>query len=229
MASIASNSFGPLAAHAFDIAGAADRQSVRYIESTWRSWLSRAEIRSTVVDRVFGAIGPDTVSRRQIRTLAEDIDSPDGRLTLLIAALVWGRGTANGRMRDPILRAITHSNRDDVLQKTTLLAGGGALADAYNAWTLPGLQAAFFTKWLWAATSLRPNTCCLVLDKRVWNSLGALGWNSLEAAGGQRDWGVRYAAYVDSMHECADKVGQGVTAEDLEYTLFRINGNLDAL
>ncbi|ORV23003.1 hypothetical protein AWB99_24005 [Mycolicibacterium confluentis] len=68
-----------------------------------------------------------------------------------------------------------------------------------------------------------------MLDKRVWNSLGALGWNSLEAAGGQRNWGVRYAAYVDAMHKCADEAGQGVTAEDLEYTLFRINGNLDAL
>ncbi|GAA4632025.1 hypothetical protein GCM10023114_12480 [Mycolicibacterium sediminis] len=71
--------------------------------------------------------------------MAEDIDSPSGRLTLLIATLVWGRGTANGRMRDPVLRAITHSNRDDVLQKTTLLARGGAVADPYNAWTLPGL------------------------------------------------------------------------------------------
>jgi hypothetical protein len=31
------------------------------------------------------------------------------------------------------------------------------------------------------------------------------------------------------VHECADHIGNGVTAEDIEYTLFRINGDPDAL
>jgi hypothetical protein len=187
------------------------------------------DLHGDVVDRIFGSIGPETVSRQQIRDLALDTDSSEGRLALLIGVLIWGRGTANGRMRKPILRAVTHANRDEVLKRTSQLAQGGSISDAYNAWTLPGLQAAFFTKWLWAATSLRPHTCCLVQDKRVWNSLGALGWDSLKAAGGDRDWGNRYAAYVKAVHDCADELGQGVTAEDIEYTLFRINGDLHAL
>jgi hypothetical protein len=229
MTDMASRLCAPLAPHAGKIAGSADRQSVRYVGSTWRSWLDRADLGSAVVDRVFGSLGAETVSRQQIRDLARDADSAEGRLALLIGVLVWGRGTANGRMREPILRAITHADRDKVLKRTADLAQGGPVADAYNAWTLPGLRAAFFTKWLWAATSLTPDSCCLVQDKRVWNSLGALGWNSLEAAAGQRDWGSRYAAYVKDVHECAGRIGKGVSAEDIEYTLFRINGNLDAL
>lgn len=218
-----------LAPHVQRIAGPADRQSVPYVASTWQSWLNLAKVSPSVSERVFAAIGPNTVTRSQIRTLARDANSADGRLALLIAALVWGRGTANGRMRDAIVRALTHSDRDAVLEQTARLAQQSATADAYNAWRLPGLQAAFFTKWLWAATSLRPHMCCLVQDRRVWKSLGALGWDSLEAAGGQRDWGLRYAAYVTAVHECAGEVGQGVSAEDIEYTLFRINGDPDAL
>jgi hypothetical protein len=34
---------------------------------------------------------------------------------------------------------------------------------------------------------------------------------------------------VNDVHECADRIGQGVSAEDIEYALFRINGNLDEL
>jgi hypothetical protein len=34
---------------------------------------------------------------------------------------------------------------------------------------------------------------------------------------------------VKDVHECAGGTGKGVSAEDIEYTLFRINGKLDAL
>src|SRR5262249_51736639 len=134
----------------------------------------------------------------------------------------------NGRMRDPIVRALTHRDRDKVLEQTAELAQQGAVADAYAAWTLPGLRAPFSTKWLWAASSLTPQSCCLIQDKRVWNSLGALGWDSLQASG-HRDWPSRYAAYVEDVHECARRLGESVTAEDIEYTLFRLNGQLAAL
>jgi hypothetical protein len=147
---------------------------------------------------------------------------------LLIATLIWGRGKKNGRMRDAIVRTLTHPNRDQVLEQTAELAQRSAVADAYAAWALPGLQAPFFTKWLWAASCLTPPSCCLVQDKRVWNSLGALGWDSL-AASGRRDWPSRYAAYVADVHECAGQIGKGVSAEDIEYTLFWINGKLDHL
>ena len=102
MTEMAARVCAPLAPHAGKIAGSADRQSVRYVASTWRSWLDRADVGAAVTDPVFSAIGPETTSRPQIRALAKDADSPDGRLALLIAVLISGRGTANGRMRDAI-------------------------------------------------------------------------------------------------------------------------------
>ena len=112
MSGMASHLCEPLAQHAAKIAGSADRQSVRYVSSTWRSWLALADVGPGVTDRVFSEIGPETVARSHIRTLARDADSADGRLALLIATLVWGRGTANGRMRDAIVRTLTHQDRD---------------------------------------------------------------------------------------------------------------------
>lgn len=226
MPGMASRLCEALAPHAEKIAGSADRQSVRYVPSTWRSWLALANVDPNVTDRVFSAIGPATVSRPQIRTLGQDSDSSGGRLALIIAVLVWGRGTANGRMRDAIVRALHHQDRDQVLKRTAELAQRGAVAGAYEAWTLPGLRAPFFTKWLWAASALTPQSCCLIQDKRVWNSLWALGWDSLQASG-RRDWPSRYAAYVVDVHECAREIAKGVSGEDIEYTLFRINGRLD--
>jgi hypothetical protein len=91
MSEMASRLYEPLAAHAPHIAGSADRQSVPYVASTWRSWLDRADVRPDVAHRVFDAIGSQTVSRPQIRVLAKDADSADGRLALLIAVRV-GKG-----------------------------------------------------------------------------------------------------------------------------------------
>lgn len=166
MTGMASRLCEPLAPHAEKIAGSADRQSVRYVPSTWRSWLTRGDVSPDVTDRVFSAIGPETVARSHIRTLARHVDSADGRLALLIATLVRGRGTTNGRMRDAIVRALTHQDRDQVLKQTAELAQRGAVADAYAAWRLPGLRAPFFTKWLWAASSLTPQSCCLIRTSR---------------------------------------------------------------
>lgn len=210
------------------IVGSADRQSVDYVKSTWESWLDRADVGDEVVSRVFAAIGSDTVSRQQLRSLAKDADSADDRLVLLIATLIWGRGKSNGRMRDAILRTLDTGDgrRDEVLMQTAQRAREGKAADAYRAWALPGLQAAFFTKWLWAASSTEPGRCCLVQDKRVWNSLGAMDWDS-RTASGRRDWPSRYAAYVRDVHSCANSLG--ISAEDVEYALFKIDGDLEKL
>jgi hypothetical protein len=161
MSEMAARLYEPLSPHAEKIAGSADQQSVRYVPSTWHTWLALGDLSPVVTERVFSEIGPDTVSRSEIRSLAKDAASTDGRLALLIAVLVWGRGTANGRMRDAIIRTLTHPLRDQVLRQTAELAQRNAVAEAYAAWTLRGLQAAFFTKWLWAASSLRPEICCL--------------------------------------------------------------------
>ena len=141
----------------------------------------------------------------------------DGKITIRqlerITARLAPELEATRRERDAIVRALTHQDRDHVLKQTAELAQRGAVADAYAAWKLPGLRAPFFTKWLWAASSLTPQSCCLIQDKRVWNSLRALGWDSLRASG-QRDWPSRYAAYVADVHECARQIGNGVSAEE---------------
>jgi hypothetical protein len=184
----------PLVPHRDRIAGCADRQSVPFIESTWRRWLDLGNIDTDVVERVLASVGPERVPREQVRVMASHTATADDCLALLIAALVWGRGKRNARMRDPIVRTLTHPNCGEVLAETADLAQAGRVAQAYKAWTLPGLQAAFFTKWLWAATASTPDRCCLVLDSLVWRTLRTFGWNSLEAAGGSRSRAMRYAA-----------------------------------
>lgn len=230
----------PLRPYAKRITGSADRQSVEYIQSTWRSWLERADVDDSVTQKVFDSIGPDSVTRPQLRAIAQKADSPEGRLALLIAVLIWGRGKRNGRMRDHIVYALTNPRRDHVLEETAGLAGQGKIAEAYRAWTLPGLRAAFFTKWLWAASSgsaepdrggrrpLRREHCCLVLDARVCKSLGAFEWDS-RVASGRRDRPARYAAYVRDVHQCARQLGHNTSAEDVEFILFWMNGDRDKL
>ena len=212
------------------IAGSADRQSVDYVQSTWLSWLNRAGVSDPVMQTVFSSISDSTVTRPQLRAMAKRDDSPDDRLALLIAVLVWGRGKSNGRMRDHIIETLKPRGgaRDQVLAETARLAQQGDPAGAYRAWTLPGLQAAFFTKWLWAASSDLPKRCCLVQDARVWASLGACEWDS-RVASGRKDWPSRYAAYVRDVHHCARQLRHGVSAEDVEFGLFFAKGDLARL
>jgi hypothetical protein len=91
MSGIAARICEPLLPHAEKIAGSADRQSVRYVPSTWRTWLTQGNLNPAVTERVFCSIGPDSVSRPQIRSLAKDGDSADGRLASLVSVLIWGR------------------------------------------------------------------------------------------------------------------------------------------
>ena len=207
---------------ATELAAETDSRRVHFVEDTWRDWLQRAQVDSDVVNAVFAGIGDGAVTRPELRELTLRADDSAGRLTLLIATLIWGRGKSNGRMRDPVVRVISSQDRDETLYRTAELARAGKAAEAYAAWKLPGLGPAFFTKWLWVASSMKADSC-LVLDSRVWASLRALGWSSLEAAG-RRDWPSRYAAYVAACHQCAGSAG--VRGEDIEYVLFRQAGNL---
>jgi hypothetical protein len=217
-----------LAPYVDRFAGVANKQRVDFVESTWRRWLHHDGIPHDAVDIAFSAIGEATVSRPELRDLSQRADTNDERLGLLIATLVWGRGKRNARMRDPILRTLTHPDRDRVLGRTADLARDGAVADAYEQWTLPGLGPAFFSKWLWAISSPVPEKCSLVLDARVWATLRTIGWDSRSAAGSTK-WPLRYAAYVKACHGCAAALGPKVSAEDVEYALFRAAGDLNAL
>lgn len=83
----------------------------------------------------------------------------------------------------------------------------------------------FFTKWF-AAVDDRDTTCdrALTLDGRVFRLLNALGWSSWKAAV-TRHWPTRCATYVSSMHGWASALG--VTADWLEWLLFRLTGRVD--
>ena len=113
---------------------------------------------------------------------------------------------------------------------TAVMATTNRPADAYRAWRIAGLREPFFTKWLWAASCIgTPERRCLVLDARVWSTLNeALSWSSLVAAGTRRR-AARYEAYVDTCHSWAAALGNGVSAEDVEWALFAANGDLARL
>jgi hypothetical protein len=81
---------------AAELAVETDSQSVYFVESTWRDWLRRAEIDADVVEAVFAGIGNGAVTRPELRELALQADDPLGRLTLLIATLIWGAASATG-------------------------------------------------------------------------------------------------------------------------------------
>jgi hypothetical protein len=150
--------------------------------------------------------------------------------------MMWGRGKSNGRMRDAFLTTLAAPDLADVLARTGSAAAEGDSEAAYRGWTITrGIRSAFFTKWLWVAGTRTPtlDTPPLILDSLVWKSLGTLGWRSLEAAGGNRSWAVRYAAYTQAASEWArlasKQCGQYVSPEAIEMALFTCAGDFTKL
>ena len=90
MSETATRLLGPLRPYAKLVSGSAEKQSVDYVQSTWHSWLDRAEVSDSVTTKVFASIGPDAVTRPQLRAMAQEADSSDGRLAPLVAVLIWG-------------------------------------------------------------------------------------------------------------------------------------------
>lgn len=208
------------------IAGAADGQEIEFVPSTWRRWLDLAGWPAGRIDDLLEPLD-GKVTRGVLRDMARTAGDAQSRQCLLAATLIWGRGKANGRMRDHMIGALRHPDLDQVLEETSTLAVAGRAADAYRAWHLPGLREPFFTKWLWAASTPGDDQhLCLVLDLRVWNTLNyALDWTGWIAAG-NRSRPARYDAYVQRCHLWASDMGAGVSAEDVEWALFYSNGDL---
>lgn len=189
--------------------------------------LAREEVES-LLERL-----PDQlISREDLAGLAREDDTPAADRRLFIATLIWGRGKSNGRMLPGLMSALRSERCAETLCATSELVEAADLVGAYRRWDLPGLQEAFFTKWFWAVAGRRDvELRALVLDGRVWRSLGAVGWNSIDAAGSRRR-ADRYLAYVEDVHWWADDVSstaRRVSAEDVEYMLFRANGALELL
>lgn len=196
----------------------ARQQPVAFRPATWRRHLLSAD--AALLDEIEerGA----RIERENIRRTARDLKTDLDHRRLFLAVMIWGSGTRNGRgpyytgiaLRDGVNLAAT-------LARTAEMVRSGEHAEAYRTFRVPKIGPAFFTKWFWAASSntARP---ALIFDSRVRATLGALNWNSREAAG-TRNRALRYQAYVAAMHEWAGHLG--TTAEQLELYLFLAAGH----
>ncbi len=197
------------------------QQPVKLNPETWA--------RYEEIHRAVPAGLPSAVSRDDLRRAAAvtDWSSPDQTSELFVGVMAWGSGTTNGRGPRYTDQALASGKVPGVLaevwgllQPTGADEAATAIDRAYQLHRqLPGVGPAFFTKLLWVvgtATGIGPVP--LTLDARVWQSLGTLGWSSLEAAGGDRSWSARYVAYLLACEAWASAADH--TPEDIEFTLF---------
>lgn len=217
----------------------ADAQTIAFNAKSWDAYLfkaGRADL-ATILRAVPEVAQGASITRQHVVELAGSATTSEGREALLVGTLVWGKGVGNNRMFPAFVRLLRDVRLNVALSASAEHSAAGRPADAYQAWRrsgVTGLGEAFFTKWFWAASSIGGRTFtaehprCLVLDTRVWNTLGHPDhrWSSVEAAG-TRLRPQRYAAYT---RECARwAVELGVSAEQVEWALFAANGSLDQL
>ncbi len=134
-------------------------------------------------------------------------------------------GTFDERWTDRPRRPAQALARVRFVASTQEMILNGDPGQAYVSFRSKGIGPAFYTKWFWAAglaQDLSPTP--LILDARVWASLGALGWDSRQSAGIRR-WRDRYLAYLNSMEGWTGSDLPGVNdAEHLEQMLFQWAG-----
>ena len=153
---------------------------------------------------------------------------------LFIAGMMWGRGPKNGRLMPKFEEVSTHKSFEETLRKTRELVMEGKPIEAYRAWLdsgVKGIGEAFFTKWFFVCglDSQRQGLQSLVLDKRVWKSLTAIGWSSERQTGTKyrKDPAGAYGAYLKAMRVWASELSDGsvtVSPLQVEQFLFRKNG-----
>jgi len=196
---------------------------------TWRPWLEHDGTAVAVLTDYSGDEIPNRgqVSRADLSQLSQRIDATDrdSLVRLFVATMLWGSGTSNGRAPRYTAAALKDERLVPSLLETRQMILDGSPGEAYVSFHCDGVGPAFFTKWFWAVglgQNLEPTP--LILDARVWASLGALGWDSREAAGSRR-WRQRYVAYLDAMQKWSGSDLPGIeTAEQLEQVLFQWAG-----
>lgn len=210
------------------IRGQSAAQRISFRADTWHKWLRSVGWPEDRVENLLGRVTVQggrsgVVARSDMRALATEArDSDQALVDLLVMALIWGRGKSNGRMKHHILGLLRMDGLEKKLQEIRRESCEGTPEQAYKAWTLPGLRAPFFTKVLWACTSdLEDSQKCLVLDGSVKKSLKALEcWQAgLNPA-------IRYGEYVGLLRQWST---DDLSVEDLEWALYRANGNLRSL
>lgn len=197
--------------------------------ATWRRWVGHSPVARSVLEQFAPSETSDggVVDRDDLVRLSHACDAGDeDRLVrLFVATMLWGSGTSNGRSPRYTAEALDDSRLVPSLAATRELVLTGDPGQAYVTFRSRGIGPAFYTKWFWAAgldRDLSPTP--LILDARVWASLGALGWDSRESAGSRR-WKDRYPAYLAAMERWAGSELPGVrNAEHLEQMLFRWAG-----
>jgi len=153
---------------------------------------------------------------------------------LFVAAMMWGRGPKNGRLMPKFKKVAIHQDFEETIQKTRDLIVEGKPIEAYRTWIESGVEGigeAFFTKWFFVCgldsrvKGIKP----LVLDKRVWNSLSAIGWSSeLQTEKKYRtNQAGEYGAYLEAVYVWASELSTSaiqISPLQVEQLLFRKNG-----
>lgn len=197
--------------------------------TTWRPWIGHHPAADSVLEEFAtdDTANGGVVDRDDLVRLSQACDAGDEEslVRLLVATMLWGSGTSNGRGPRYTCDALDDSRLAQALASTREMVLDGDPGQAYASFRCRGIGPAFYTKWFWAAglsCLLKPTP--LILDARVWASLGALGWDSRESAGSRR-WKDRYPAYLKSMERWAESELPGVeSAEHLEQMLFQWAG-----
>jgi hypothetical protein len=194
--------------------------------ATWARWIRPEDTKGL---RWFDPTQQQVaVERRDLVALARAVDTEDPITIrrLFVATMMWGSGPWNGRGPRYTAQALSDPRLADTLRDTRHSILRNSPEDAYARFKVKGVGPSFFTKWFWAAglaSNLRITP--LVLDERVWASLGALSWNSVDAAGGSRLRKRRYRAYLDTCALwAADKPKLFGGPEDVENVLFQWAG-----
>jgi hypothetical protein len=216
--------------------GQADAEPVKFDTASWNTYLSTAGRKpiGSILRAIPDALARQTITRRDVISLAHAATTKSGREALLVGTLVWGKGPRNNRMFPSFVRLLSDPRLDSALVASATHAREGRPAEAYSAWRrsgVSGLGEAFFTKWLWAASHTGGETFsperprCLILDVRVWNTLGHADhrWSSVVAAGTNRR-AQRYEAYTRACALWSKHLS--VSAEQVEWALFSANGSL---
>ena len=170
----------------------------------------------------------NSYSRVDLMKLASDAFSENDHQLIseiFIKTMMWGSGTTNGRGPRYTSKALSDGKLVATLIKAREFLIKSDIPSAYDLHRqIPGVGPSFHTKLLWVIGSdierLDPRP--LVLDELVWKGLGAIGWNSIQAAG-TLNRGRRYCAYLN---HCSRLSAEHICRpEDIEYSLYLLGKN----
>lgn len=181
---------------------------------------------------------PATISRDDLRSLAAHLEDVDSHLRLFCSCIAWGRNSRLYPSDSDLSKALRYPRLRDALMASAALVNAGVPTAAYEAWQackVPGIGQSFLSKWLFACglrrlqwnDALQP----LVLDRRVWSGLKALGWTSWHANGftWQPSKAALYGAYLRSLRDWSSVLavmGYQTSPEHLEILLFDKRGSI---